>query len=188
MGLRSTRGNLIARSQASARGAHPAHDVAPRRDPAAIDCFLDARSWHDLWPVRVRQRAGAAAVSLRRRLSKRATRTVTAPPRQAPARHRTQATPIVLRKSCSTRASAFAPRRRAECATPGSLLSPKSPLGGRRRAILVRLPDVQTRHNRDSQPSAALLYGRNAALASHRGHPGTARMAGKARPGALSVV
>jgi hypothetical protein len=25
-------------------------------------------------------------------------------------------------------------------------------------------------------------------LASHRGHPGTARMAGKARPGALSVV
>src|SRR5258708_38491664 len=41
--LRSTRGNHIARNRAGACCAPPAHDVAPRRDPAAMGLVLDAQ-------------------------------------------------------------------------------------------------------------------------------------------------
>jgi hypothetical protein len=47
----------------------------------------------------------------------------------------------------------------------GSLLPPKSPPDGSRRAIPERRPDAQTRHNRNFQPSAGPSYGRIGALA-----------------------
>jgi len=70
-------------------------------------------------------------------------------------------------QSCSTRASALIARRRhAECGTYGLLPPPKSPPDGRRRAILEWLPDAQTRHNRNFQPSANPSYCRIGTLAS----------------------
>jgi len=56
----------------------------------------------------------------------------------------------------------------AERGTHGLLPPPKSPSDGRRRAILKRLPDAQTRHNRDFQPSTSPSYGRIEALARQR--------------------
>src|ERR1700719_421000 len=63
MGRQSTREQRIAYRRAGMKRAGPARDAAKRRNVAAMELVLDAWSKHDLWPVTVRQRTGAAAVS-----------------------------------------------------------------------------------------------------------------------------
>jgi hypothetical protein len=96
-------------------------------------------------------------------------------------------------QSCSTRTSALIARRRhAECGTLGLLPPPKFPPDGSRRAILRGLPDAQTRHNRNFQPSTVHSYGRIGAMASSvRAVPGLfpAQQTGKAcHPGSQAAV
>jgi hypothetical protein len=73
------------------------------------------------------------------------------------------AQPIVLYKGIGFDRS---PRPRRDAGRATCLCRPRSPPDDCRRAIPGRLPDAQTRHNRNFQPSAGPSYGGRGALAS----------------------